>query len=264
MFYLTEFAKIAKQNFLVAIVASFSSLALITVVHYQNDIEKKLTDLGKLKSQQPYFNALVDQKVSFSKIKRKMSQLPGVTMISANGDLNASSEIERLKKTYGGDILESLSQLNYKKIKIEVAQGLKPKSLELIREYLVRLVGKESVTVGEFKFPSLSRSKARLIEVIQIGGVPAMVGLLGFLFFFSVALLAKPLKKHAFIIENFQRKKSVSLHILVKGFGALWISYYAIMYLATNNLNIYSLSLVIGMISVMGLVGLLLNSRRAI
>lgn len=264
MFYLGEFFKISKQNLLVSLLACFSSLGLILTVHFQDNIDRKLSELGKLKSQQPYFNALVDDKVSFSKIKRKMSQLPGVITISSHGQLNASDEIERLKAAYGGDILQSLSELNYKKLKIEVSQGLKPKSLKLIREYLVRLVGKESVTVGEFKFPSINRSKVKLIEVIQTGGVPALMLILGFLFCFSLALFMKPLKKHAFIIENFQRKKSVSLRILTQGFGVVWLAAYAMMYLGTERLDIYSLSLAIGMTIIVALVGFVSQARRVI
>ena len=264
MFYLIEFLKIGKQNFLICALAIVSSTCLITTIHYQDEIDMKLAKLGKLKSQQPYFNALVDDKVSFSKIKRKMSQLPGVSAITSHGQLNATKEIDRLKAAYGGDILQSLSQLSYKKLKIEVAEGLKPKSLKLIREYLVRLVGKESVTVGEFKYPSLSKSKIRLIETIQLVGVPALNTLFIFLFGFSLFLMIKPLKKHAFIIENFQRKKSVGLQILLQGFGCFWIATYAILYLSNNQLNLLSLATIVALLAAIGIVGYVVKSRRVL
>lgn len=264
MFYLIEFLKITQRSFLLGVIALVSSTFVIGVAHFEPEIRTKITKLGKIKSNQPYFNALIDKSTSVGKIQRKMSQLPGVISVISAGELNAPKEIEKLQKSYGDDVLSSLSKLNFTKVKIEVAQGLKSKNLKLIQEYLVRLVGKEAVTIGEFKIPSIKTGKVKLLNFLQSWGISFFIGIGVLLFALSLFLMKNAIQRHSFIIENFQRRKNVGLQIMLHGFGLIWLAVLSSLVVFTGSVNFFAMSITVALVAIVAIVGFSMQKRRAI
>lgn len=178
-------------------------------------VEQKIKTLTQIKAEHPYFNALIDRSVSIDKIERKMKQLPGVITVLSSGVLKGDEEIKKMSSLFGKEVFPSLKNLNFQKIKVEVSKGLELKNQKLIQEYLARLVGKESVTLGTFKFPSRTRGKIFLLEMLNSWGSFLLLGVLFFFWVVSFAFLVRPVARRSFIIENFQRRKQVGPKILL-------------------------------------------------
>ncbi len=215
MFYLVEFLKVLKENVIVAFIFVMSSVAVVSVSHNYKGIEAKLSNVST-KNGQPYFNALVSDGVRVDSVVRRMKSLPGVVGVETVKSLAIKKEVKTLEKIYGTDLLKNLVSSKYKKIKIELKHGLKLKNQTLIKEYLQRLIGKESVTVGNLKTPQkVKLEKGNIIQIITSWGKWYLVSILAGLWLISLALLVKPLKKSSYIMEKFQR----SNHNFFKMFG---------------------------------------------
>lgn len=252
MFYLVELLKIMKENVIISFILVISSISLISISHHHSEIGKKLSSAEK-NIINPYFNALLSKKINFDTIKRKLSQLPGVVTISQKKSQVIDSEIKRLKSTYGEDLVKNLSAINYTNIKIELEKGLKSKNQTLIREYIVRLIGQENVTLGNLKDNSVTD------ETIKDSSVTNYISkywkvytftILTTMWLMSLVLLSKPLKRSAFIIMKFQRTKYVYPKMLMGILGILIIPTFAV------NLFILPKVDLISLLSVFLLIGL--------
>lgn len=221
MFYIKEFGKLFKANFLVSFMFSVSVLGLMTIVLQKNKIHDELSLDGQTKVI-PYFNALVHSDISLGNIKRKMVQLPGVRNILIFKANKIKNEIKHLKKSFNQELIGQLTSINYKKIKIELDDGVKVKSQNLIREYLLRLIGKNSVTLGAVKTPrNLNISSNNSLFTLIKWSETYLIGLFMVMMAISLFLLLKPLNNQSFIIERFQRREYVNTKIMFSGAAIL-------------------------------------------
>ena len=221
MFYLKEFFKILKSNLLLSTIFVLSSLTLLTISGQQVKI-KKLLSLKKQSSSGPYFNAIVSKNDNIDSVIRRMKNLPGVVSVEKHGASGIQAQISNLKKKFGADVINNLAAVNYKRVKVEVEDGLNAGSLNLIKEYMARLIGKDSVKIGGVKQPNGLKVKknAFLYKFLTFFDVYAQI-VLGGLWLISTFLILISVRRKAFIIEKFQRKSNTSLKIMLSGFGVL-------------------------------------------
>lgn len=241
MFYLKEFLKVLKDNLVLSFIFVISFSLFMTSSHNKNIIEKELSLDGKVKSS-PYFNALVSTKTNLKSVVRKMKSLPGVASVSINKQKNLNSEIKSLKRMFGENVIQSLSALNYKKVKIELEKGTKLKNQSLIREYLTKLVGSGSLTIGNIKKPrkvKLNKDDS-LMSLLSWGGTYLILVSFG-LFVISTILIIKEISQVAFLIERFQRKSLVQEKIVTAGFGFLVLIISSVNIYYNDSITLFSL-----------------------
>ncbi len=224
MFYIKEFTKLLKSNFLLGLLLLVSIFGVVTVTLQKDKISKKLS-LDEQTKVIPYFNALVHSDRGLGNIRRKMKNLPGVVDIKVPSAQKITEEINYLKKNFDANLIDGLKAMSFKRIKIELENGIELKNQNLIKEYLLRLVGKDSVTIGAIKTPrKLKLQENQTLFNLLHWAESYLIILFTCLFTICLFLLNKPLSNQSFIIEKFQRKKDVSLKILLSGCGFLFLA----------------------------------------
>ena len=214
MFYLVELFKILKQNKILGSLFFIGIFGVMSISHFEKDIKQQLSISDKVEDF-PYFNALLRTDINIEGVKRRMVQLPGVQSVELGAKKSLNKEISRLKGMFGNDVVESLSSIKYKKLRVELEKGVKVKSLTLIKEYLARLVGKKSITFGHVKRPNNVKLKKQdpLFKVLNWADTYALILFIG-LWFISTILLTQSFMKQAYIIQKFQRKTNVGHKLL--------------------------------------------------
>ncbi len=223
MFYLKECLRIFKDNFLLTITLGVSTLALVSVSHHHAKIKDDLS-LNKKSVSLPYFNALITNKSKVDGIIRRMKKLPGVSGIQVGSSKNIKQEIASLQKTFGQNMIKGLTSIHYQKLKIELEKGLQAKSSNLIREYLTRLVGKDSITLGEVRQPKELKLKNNDPLLIFLKSIDIYAYFLfGGMWILSAWLIFKSVNTSSFLIEKFQRRKNTNIKIFISGFSLILI-----------------------------------------
>ena len=164
----------------------------------------------------PYFYAVVSGKEDSPRITEKMRELPGVREVS----LVESKEIQqKTREALAGTQAEYLGRIksNFLGFKVVFERNLKLKSMKLIRRYLERLVQEGPVTVG-----SIKNYRAGMGENIWITNAGAIVTLVLCLLWLIVNYTAsKGIRERAYLVEQFQRKKTVALKTYLASMGLL-------------------------------------------
>lgn len=172
---------------------------------------------GKV-SRLPYMMALVQGQHNLTQIQRKVNQLPGVASV----DINKGAKVKnRLMKELSKEVLESFGSIldqHYQSFKIQFLPNISPKGHSLIKEYLVRLLGKDTISVSDVKRPKGGRiHHTQLAKFIKAGGDFFILFAICALWGFSGVLFIRELKKQAYLIEKFQRKEYVAFKSFVGG-----------------------------------------------
>ena len=261
MFYLKEFLKITKENFVLAIIFTVSTIGIISISHNQSEIQNLLSISNKTQAL-PYFNALISSQTKMNSVIRRMKQLPGVINVEKTQSKSIAKEITRLKKSFGEDVINSLSSIGYSRVKVELESGIRAKSQNLIREYLTRLVGGESITMGEIRFPKEIKLKSQdpLMKFLKWFDVYSFLIFVA-LWFMSAVLLLKPINSSAFLIEKFQRRTQTNLKIFVTGCAVIMIPAYAINLGLNDNFEWITILAITGMCMVVSSLSVGLKKR---
>lgn len=250
MFYLKEFFKILKDNFVLSFIFLFSFTTFVSVSHNKNMIEKELSLTGKVKAS-PYFNALVSNDINLDSVQRKMKYLPGVKNVSLNASTTIKNEIEGLKSKFGESVIKSLSTINYRKLKVELEKGIHQKNQSLIREYLTKLVGRDSLTMGSVRQPKkLKLNKNDNLLVLLNWGGTYLIAISGVMFLISSILLAKQMNDISYLIEKFQRKKMVKIKIFMSGILCLALFILGLNLQVNTNINMFSIGAILVVLAI--------------
>ncbi len=206
---------------MLAVIFTVSTAALLTLSHQRTQFKRDLS-LDQQGAALPYFNALVRNNSNLDSIARRMKKLPGVASVALGGFSSFKREIENLTQTFGKDILKGITSTHHQKIKVSLDTGLRAKSQKLIREYLVRLVGESSITLGNVKKPKGIQVKKDHPAILLLNKVDQYIYFIfGSLWLISMALLLKSVNRTSYIIEKFQRRRHTAVKILATGFISL-------------------------------------------
>lgn len=217
MFYLNHFFKSLKNFKISGFLFILLTITLTTALHNRDQV-KHLFSLANKTISKPYFNALISSNVDLSIVARKLRKLPGVEAVRIKKAIDVSNELGSLKGELEDDLLESLSSINYSSLTVELGNSLQARSQSLIREYLGRLVGKNSVTISDIKKPEAIKIKSNdPYLLLNNWGDFYIIGLLSVLWIASCFSFAKYLKNYSYLIEKFQRKKNVGMKIFMVG-----------------------------------------------
>lgn len=221
MFYLVEFSKTIKENLFIGLIFSLSTLAILTTAHFGEELDRLIISKTTIEKKTPFFNALISGSVSVNSISRKMKQLPGVIAVKNLGTVDMAEKIKNLDKTFGTDVLDKFGKISYQKLKIEIMEGLETKNRSLIQEYLARLVGKESVTMGQIRKFKSQKQTLTFLNIVRDWGSEIIWLVLFLLWVSSLGLLMPRLKILSDTIESFQRREGVLFKVTGAGILSL-------------------------------------------
>jgi len=227
MFYLNTFVQNIKRSpvwggtYLLA-----TMLLLLSAMNFKT-LESVIFKSSNKFNSGPYFHALISGAENHRRISRKLLDLPGVQKVELLGESEIQSQVKNVLSNLDVDMKIEDIDLNYAGLKVILDRNLQNRSQELIRDYLVRLVGESKLTLGAIKAITkaeklknqvFSQFKEWGITVVSIGFI-VIWGLIGIVFSTLV-------KKSSYIIEQFQRRKKVGLKVMLSGgillfFGSL-------------------------------------------
>lgn len=207
-----------KESFLLGFVG-FVLLTLLCLVTLGGKQMHQLANKEVELKSQAYFTALVESSEGLLGIIEKMRNLPGVTTVELLNDDKVESELKSLEAELGSELLDGLK--NLKTLKIVLSQGIHPDTAALVKEYFTRLAGNKAVSFSKVKAPgkkSASESKTTISLWSRYVEYWALA-IISIAWLFVIRLGAKELKRKAFIIERFQRKKFVSIKLYAIGWS---------------------------------------------
>lgn len=215
MFYLKFCINILKAKF-----ARLFSFVMVTMLMlfsfaYKAPIQKYFDQKFKLKEQEIYFNALVKSSVPTKSLTVKLYNLPGVIKVSA---VNSDQLQSKLKDTLAGvevALPDDIVTTDYKVLKISLASDVSSKSLALIKEYLVRVIGKDSLTLSSLKRKSgIDKKNSYLVGFLKrISTIICLfLSIIWFALFFAISAA---LENEVYLVEKFQRKVNVKLKVFL-------------------------------------------------
>jgi hypothetical protein len=221
MFYLNHFFKSLTSFKLSGFLFVLLTVMLTTAIHNRTYV-KKIFSLANKTITRPYFNALVTNDVNLNTVARKLKKLPGVEAVRIKKVNDLKDELGSLKGELDTEVLNSLININYTSLTVELGRSLQVRSQSLIREYLTRLVGKDSITISDIKKPkTLKMKKNDPYLLLNNWGDVYIIGLLVIIWFAACFSFSKYLNNYSYLIEKFQRKKKVSLKIFSIGLASV-------------------------------------------
>jgi hypothetical protein len=246
MFYLKHFWEVTKNANLNGILFIILSILAITSVHHRSYFQNIFSMSQKIISR-PYLNALISDKVDLQSISRKISNLPGVEKVSVKRTSDLGAEIANLEKEIGTGLVQSLGDLNFASINIELTSGISERSQALVREYLSRLAGKNTVAISNIKKPkAVTLSKNDPYQFVNNWGDWYIIAIILVLWLVSFVILTRSLRNYSYLIERFQRRKHVAFKIFITGFGTIVSAAFLLNMYFRPSFNIESLFLLVG------------------
>ncbi len=158
-----------------------------------------------------YFYALISSQHSAEQLRRKLIALPGVRRIQILAPEAIGKKAQSLLDGHDLDFKKELAQMNYFGLKIVLSEKIKPRAQQLIGDYLVRLVRDQDIILGNIKRFGLASNTSQLLEWVRKVGSFLAVGLLFLAWFFAGVWILGPIKKMAYVVEQFQRRSHVAL-----------------------------------------------------
>jgi hypothetical protein len=221
------------------IFSSLFFLSFSSLIHYNQQITDFFS-LDNKTSRSPYFNALISGDPDMKYVQRKMVQLPGVEKVLVKNKLDAKAELAKVIP--GLDIDEALAASSFRPIKIFLEADITKSSRQLIREYLTRLMGKESVSFSAIKYPTKVNLKKYPYFKIFSDWSGYYFAFLAFGLWIMMTILLSPyFHQQAYIIEKFQRTR----HVALKMYATYVLSLTSLVVISLNLSNIKFDSLIV-------------------
>ena len=223
MFYLINFYRILLNTPFKSLVFIFMALSIVSGLTHSKKLDKLV--FQEIPDESDYFYALISNKKNTNDISRKIQNLPGIKFVQNIPSKTIKQELVKiLKHSDLNEYIESsLENLDYNGLKIIFSSNIKVQSQNLIRDYLFRLVGKKNLTLGPVqKKPATVLQKQKpfmffkkYIVLLSIGFGITIWLLLGISYMSAF-------HDNSYVIENFQRRKSVSFKTVLWGMISLF------------------------------------------
>lgn len=220
MFYLTQFFKSLFRSKITGVLFILCTGALVTASFNQERINSTLSNTDS-RDVNPYFNALISKDVNLNSISRKIKSLPGVNRVKHVKTVNANAQLEELNKALNSAVLDRLKTVKYSTLTVELTKNLKVKSQNLIREYLARLVGRESLTLSKIKYPRQNQQSDSYLDTVLREIDLIIIFSLSFIWILLMIAVVKKNSSYFFLLEKFQRKKYIKEKSMAMGVGLI-------------------------------------------
>lgn len=218
MFYLKQFFKILLKSPVRGFFLVFFSILLVFSIGQKNYLENQFSKMIPDNQSGDYFYALIASKESYQSVARQMTVLPGVHRAEVLSEEQIKEEVSNILGNLNLNMEEMNLDLNYAGLKITFTKELKPAAQTLVREYLTHLVGEENITLGAVKNIEMKGDRrAQFIGMVKSWGYSIYLFMV--FTFWTISLLAVRAKitEASFLLESYQRKKSVGLKVALNG-----------------------------------------------
>jgi hypothetical protein len=188
---------------------------LISSFAYKGQVQSFFDKKFKLKEQEIYFNALVKSTIPTKSLQYKMMNLPGVIKVKIIPSKNLKSKLKKSLDNVDVNLASEMANLDYQVLKISLAKNVNAKSLSLIKEYLVRVIGQDSLTLSSLKRKNgVDQNNSFLVGFLKkISLIFCLVfSIMWFSSFFSTSMA---IENEAYLVEKFQRRSNVKIKVFL-------------------------------------------------
>ena len=184
---------------------SLTVLIVMSVVGAEY-IQKYIEGIFLERKGPPYFHAVMNNNGNYSVLSRQMRELPGVANMILMDDEEMRQKTRNILDSANLKEIDGI-ELNLVGFKVIFEKNLKLKSMELIRQYLEKIAGKDYLTIGSIK--DLENQDKGTLWVEHMSFLITLF--LCLMWFFVNSVVSNEIKKSAYIVEQFQRRKTVAL-----------------------------------------------------
>lgn len=180
----------------------------------------------------PYFHALLSDKENQYRISRKILALPGIKKVSVLSSEKLQEEVSNLLDEIDSQLVSNLFDFNFVGLKVVFKKTLQERSQKLIREYLIRLAGEDNITLGAIRTDDLYAKKhGYLVAVLKKWGGLFLVFVFSILWMIALYGFSGELRKHSYLIEQFQRRNYVAFKIISTGLVLVFALSFALLFI---------------------------------
>ena len=216
MFYLNQFIQNVRRHPFWGSAFILTSLTLIMCAMNFASIENYIFKTSKNLQSGPSFHALISGDENYQRISRKLLELPGVQKVAHMSKVEIQSQVKSVLKNVDFEMKIEEMDLNYVGLRITLERGLQERSQNLIRDYLVRLVGAEKLTLGAIKkTPKTEIIKNQIFTQFREWGVTIVSTSFVVIWSLIAFGFSVQVKKSSYLIEQFQRRKKVGLKVML-------------------------------------------------
>jgi hypothetical protein len=231
MFYIKQFFKIIKENFLKGFLFLLVSASFVLVVGNWTVLKDEILDLYPDYMKGPSFYALVSENEDYLNIQRKLISLPGISSVKILEKDKVKEQTEKIMESFQLKN-EELGTINYIGLEVMFDKNINDRGQELIKNYLLKLAGESNITIGKTNYLPEKDNIKSLMDFINAGGIWFISSLFGIFWVFSLIIFKKEVKRASYLIEQFQRKRSVEFKILFSGIILIYFSSAGILFFA--------------------------------
>jgi hypothetical protein len=216
MFYLNQFIQNIKRHPVWGSAFLFTTLTLIMCAMNFTALESYIFKTSKNLQSGPSFHALISGDENYQRISRKLLELPGVQKVSHMSKVEIQSQVKSVLKNVDFEMKVEEMNLNYVGLRVTLDRGLQTRSQNLIRDYLVRLVGAEKLTLGAIKVtPKSEIIKNQIFSQFREWGVTIVSSSFVVIWALVAFGFSVQVKRSSYLIEQFQRRSKVGLKVML-------------------------------------------------
>jgi len=179
--------------------------------------ENKIYSILKLKEsveKYPYIKILVNKSRNINKLRRKLIKLPGVQSVKILENLDLNKKVKKLINANGLTEIMPLVSTHYLSLEIGFINTIEKRSVNLIKTYTTKLLGKKNIYFGKLKnFDKISvRNGSNYFASHR--AIYLVINCLLLIIWLALLLINNfKIKRLANIYEKFQRKENVYLKL---------------------------------------------------
>lgn len=213
MFYIRCFKQLIKKSPIFLTIYFLIAFTGVIGLHFSSNIVDHI-ELATAKTARPaFFHALIDNKENYSRVSRKLRSLPGVRNVEVFSPEKMEEEAKKILKDLDVASSAGLLELGQAGLKIIFESNVQIKSMELVRDYLLRLVGEENITFGDIINENVSDRKESWSSVLTENMQWFFIGIVFILWLLINMIYARVFNNQIYLIQNFQRRKNISLKL---------------------------------------------------
>lgn len=217
MFYLGHFFKYSLHKKTVFILFAISSLAFFALSSGWSNAQKIFDKKMATAITADYFTVLINSNEPLASYQRKLAGLPGIEKVEISSAEQVKSQVEQAITELGELAPKNINLSNYQALTIYIAKNISQKSYKLIREYSVRLLGEDKVTLSNLVKSKASASSKNLNTMYLVLGAITLTWL------FALTIFGKGFASYCYLVEQYQRRKNIMLKSMFSGIGVFFL-----------------------------------------
>lgn len=233
MFYLKHFFKILSKSPIKSFFLFLFSVLLVFSLGQKQLIEAQFIKLIPDSKAGASFYALISASESYQSIATKVGMLPGVYKVEVLNEKQIQDEINNIFGSLQVEMNPAELDLNYAGIRVTFSKDLKPRSQELVRDYLVRLGSEGAITLGAVKAQdSIQDKRTEFFNILKQWGYSLYLLIVTIFWLISLVLVKNKIVETSYLLEQYQRKNRIALKMATSGLAVIFIFSLALTFVA--------------------------------